>query len=137
MKSRSNGDLVYPESKRVDHVDVIHGVSVPDPYRWLEDIDSEETRTWVEAQNELTFGYLSKISAREKIRGRMTELCNYEKYGVPFTKGGRYFFTYNDGLQNQSVLHWMKSLEEEPVALLDPNELSEDGLVALTLSLVL
>lgn len=131
MKSRSKSDLVYPESKRVDHVDVIHGVSVLDPYRWLEDIDSGETRAWVEAQNELTFGYLGKISARENIRERMTELYNYEKYGVPFKKGGRYFFTYNKGLQNQSVLYWMKSLEEEPVALLDPNELSDDGTVAL------
>jgi len=112
-------------------VDVIHGVRVADPYRWLEDIDSDETRAWIEAQNDLTFTYLNSIPLKEKIRRRMEELWNYEKFDVPVKYGGRYFFTRNDGLQNQSVLYWMESLEEEPRELLDPNGLSEDGTVAL------
>jgi len=112
-------------------VDVIHGVRVADPYRWLEDIDSDETRAWIEAQNDLTFTYLNSIPLKEKIRRRMEELWNYEKFDVPVKYGGRYFFTRNDGLQNQSVLYWMESLEVEPRELLDPNGLSEDGTVAL------
>jgi len=112
-------------------VDVIHGVRVADPYRWLEDIDSDETRAWIEAQNDLTFTYLNSIPLKEKIRRRMEELWNYEKFDAPVKYGGRYFFTKNDGLQNQSVLYWMESLEGEPRELLDPNGLSEDGTVAL------
>ena len=131
-KGRSKSVLKYPESPRVDHVDIIHGVRVPDPYRWLEDIDSKQTRDWIKAQNKVTFDYLERIPAREKIKKRITELWDYEKYGIPFKRGGRYFFTYNDGLQNQSVLYWMESLEAEPKVLLDPNTLSEDGTVALT-----
>ena len=112
-------------------MDVIHGVRVADPYRWLEDIDSDETRAWIEAQNDLTFTYLNSIPLKEKIRRRMEELWNYEKFDAPVKYGGRYFFTKNDGLQNQSVLYWMESLEGEPRELLDPNGLSEDGTVAL------
>ncbi|NQT07643.1 S9 family peptidase, partial [Candidatus Bathyarchaeota archaeon] len=128
----STGPYRYPESRKTDHVDIIHGVKVPDPYRWLEEIDSEETRAWIDAQNELTFGYLGEIGARERIRRRMTELWDYEKFGVPHKEGGVYLFTRNDGLQNQSVLYCMGSLQEEPRALIDPNSLSEDGTIALT-----
>jgi len=113
-------------------VDVLHGVRVPDPYRWLEELDSEETRAWVEAQNELTYGYLEQIPARAAIRERLTELWNYPKIGLPHKRGGRYFLEQNDGLQNQYVLYWMASLQEEPRVLLDPNALSDDGTVALT-----
>lgn len=123
--------LVYPNSPHTGHVDVLHGVTVPDPYRWLEDIDSEQTKEWIAAQNQLTFEHLDGIPARQQINHRLTELWDYEKYGVPFKRGKRYFFTYNDGLQNQSVLCWVESLEDEPQVLLDPNELSEDGTVAL------
>jgi len=98
----STGPYRYPESRKEDHVDVIHGVKVPDPYRWLEEIDSEETRAWIEAQNELTFGYLGEIGARERIRRRMTELWDYEKFGVTHRDGGVYVFTRQEGLQNQS-----------------------------------
>ncbi len=124
--------LRYPESRRVNHVDVIHGVKVPDPYRWLEDIDSPETRRWIEEQNKVTFGYLEAVPGREQIRKRMTEIWDFEKYGIPFRRGTRYFYTLNDGLRNQAVLYWTEGLRGEPRMLLDPNGLSEDGTVALT-----
>jgi prolyl oligopeptidase len=113
-------------------VDVIHGVKVPDPYRWLEDIDSSETRRWIEEQNKVTFAYLKAVPGREQIRKRMTELWDFEKYGIPFRRGGRYFYTLNDGLRNQAVFYWTEGLRGEPRVLLDPNGLSEDGTVALT-----
>jgi prolyl oligopeptidase len=124
--------MSYPQATRSGAVDTLHGVEVPDPYRWLEEIDSEQTQAWIAAQNKLTFDYLSQIPAREQIAARIAELWNHEKYDPPFKRGGRYFFTRNDGLQNQSVLYWMESLEDEPQVLLDPNLLSEDGTVALT-----
>jgi prolyl oligopeptidase len=122
----------YPETARDDTVDTLHGIEVPDPYRWLEEIDSEQTQAWIAEQNRLTFDYLSQIPARSRIAARIAELWNYEKYTPPFKRGGRYFFTRNDGLQNQSVLYWMESLGGEPRVLLDPNLLSADGTVALT-----
>ncbi len=121
----------YPASPRTDTVDHLHGIKVPDPYRWLEDIDSEQTRAWIAAQNTLTTEYLGRIPARERIRRRITELWNYEKFGVPFQRGGRTFLTRNNGLQNQDVLYWMEGPDQEPRVLLDPNVLSEDGTVAL------
>ncbi|AVH67736.1 prolyl oligopeptidase family serine peptidase [Nostoc sp. 'Peltigera membranacea cyanobiont' N6] len=124
--------FTYPSSHKSNQVDNYHGTSVADPYRWLEDPDSEETRTWIEAQNKITFGYLSEISAREKIKQRLTKLWDYEKYGIPFKEGERYFYFKNDGLQNQSVLYTLKTLDDEPKVLLDPNKLSEDGTVALS-----
>ena len=124
--------LDYPETARTGTVDILHGVEVPDPYRWLEEIDSAQTQAWIADQNRLTFDYLSQIPAREQISARISELWNYEKYGTPFKRGGRYFFTRNDGLQNQGVLYWIESLEDDPKVLLDPNRLSEDGTVALT-----
>ncbi|MCW4049921.1 MAG: prolyl oligopeptidase family serine peptidase [Candidatus Bathyarchaeota archaeon] len=122
----------YPKARRSDHVDVIHDVEVPDPYRWMEEIDSPETHEWIKEQNKLTYGYLEQIPEREEIRERMTELWNFEKYGIPFKREGRYFYTKNDGLQNQSVLYYVDGLHGELVTLLDPNLLSEDGTVALT-----
>jgi prolyl oligopeptidase len=124
--------LSYPPSPRTDTVEPLHGVEVPDPYRWLEEIDSAQTQSWIEAENRLTFDYLSQIPARSRIRQRITELWDYEKCGVPFNRGGRYFLTRNNGLQNQDVLYWMQSLADEPQVLLDPNGLSEDGTIALT-----
>jgi prolyl oligopeptidase len=124
--------LNYPKTLRIDTVDTLHGIEVPDPYRWLEEIDSEQTQAWIAEQNRLTFDYLSQIPTREQIATRIAELWNYEKYDTPFKRGGRYFFTRNDGLQNQSVLYWMESLEDDPRILLDPNLLSGDGTVALT-----
>ena len=124
--------IKYPASPCVDHSDVLHGMPVADPYRWLEDIDSEQAQNWIAAQNETTFAYLAQVPQREKMTRRMAELWDYEKYGVPFQRGGRTFFSRNDGLQNQSVLYWLESLEGEPRLLLDPNQLAEDGTIALT-----
>jgi prolyl oligopeptidase len=124
----------YPNTRRVDHTDVYHGTKVADPYRWLEDDvrKSPEVAAWVEAQNKVTFAYLKAIPQRPAITRRLTELWNYEKYSAPFKAGGRYFYTHNDGLQNQSVLFTMESLDGEPRVLLDPNQWSKDGTVALS-----
>ncbi|MDJ0729172.1 MAG: prolyl oligopeptidase family serine peptidase [Crocosphaera sp.] len=122
----------YPTTPQQDVTDVYHGIKIKDPYRWLENPDSEETQAWIIAQNKLTFDYLSTISAREKIKERLTKLWDYEKYGIPFKKSERYFYFKNNGLQNQSVLYTLKNLEDEPIILLDPNTLSEDGTVALS-----
>jgi len=123
--------LTYPTTHKTDASDDYHGIKVSDPYRWLEDPDSEETQAWVEAQNQVTFGYLGEIPAREKIKQRLTKLWDYEKYGIPFKEGDRYFYYKNDGLQNQSVLYTLTSLDGEPKVLIDPNTFSEDGTIAL------
>ena len=127
----ATGEYKYPKARKADQVDDYHGTKVADPYRWLEDPDSAESRKWIEEQNELTFGFLKEIPAREPIRERLTELWNYERFGVPFKEGNHYFITRNDGLQNQSVLYTMASLDAEPKVLLDPNSLSKEGTVAL------
>jgi prolyl oligopeptidase len=123
--------LVYPDTKEVDQVDNLFGVEVADPYRWLEKLDSPETAAWVEEQNKVTFAYLADIPGREKIRERLTHLWDFERYGVPFKEGGRYFFSMNTGLQNQSILYVLDKLDGQPRMLLDPNTLSADGTVAL------
>jgi len=123
--------LTYPVSKTVDQSDDYHGTVVQDPYRWLEDVDSEETHAWVEAQNAVTFKYLEGLPARDRITARLTEVWDYTRYGTPFKEGGRTFFFKNDGLQSQSVLYVQDSDEAAPRVLLDPNTLSEDGTVAL------
>ena len=121
----------YPVARKVDTVDVYFGHEVQDPYRWLEDDNSEETAAWVEAENKVTDEYLAKIPFRDQLNKRLTEIWNYPKYGVPFKRGGKYFFFKNDGIQNQSVLYIQSSPDAEPEVLLDPNKLSSDGTVAL------
>jgi prolyl oligopeptidase len=121
----------YPAAPTSNQVDDYHGTKVADPYRPLEDPDSAETRAWVAAENKLTFAYLEQIPARERIRARMKELLNYERFSVPEKKGKRYFYSHNSGLQNQSVLYWLPALDAEPKVLLDPNTLSADGTVAV------
>lgn len=123
--------LIYPDTRRSDQVDDYHGHEIADPYRWLEDVDSDETRAWVKSQNEVTFGFLERVPQREALKRRLTELWNYERFGLPHHRGGRYFYSHNDGLQNQSVLYVAESLDAEPRELLDPNKLSGDGTVAL------
>lgn len=127
-------NLVYPVTRTVDQVDEFHGTKVEDPYRWLEDDvrTSKDVAEWVSQQNQLTFGFLKSIPQRDTIQKRMTELWNYEKIGAPFKRGGRYYFSRNDGLQNQNVLWMQDSLDSEPRVLLDPNTWSKDGTVALS-----
>jgi prolyl oligopeptidase len=124
--------LNYPQTRAEDFVEELHGVQVPDPYRWMEDLDSAELRDWIDAQNELTFDYLEQSPLRKQIQARMTALWDYERLSPPSKKANRYFYLYNNGLQNQDVLYWMESLDAEPTVLLDPNTLSEDGTVALS-----
>jgi prolyl oligopeptidase len=124
--------LIYPATATVNQVDDYHGTLVPDPYRWLEDPSSNESKAWVEAQNQVTFAYLNDIPMRDILKQRITQFWNHEKYSIPSQKAGRYFYLKNDGLQNQSVLYTLQSLDAEPRVLLDPNLLSEDGTVALS-----
>lgn len=124
--------FAYPEAAKGEVVDDYHGTKVADPYRWLEDPDSAESKAWIDAENAVTFAYLDTIAARPQLRERLTKLWNYERYGVPFREGGRYFFSRNDGLQNQNVIYTAKTLKDEPKVLLDPNALSSDGTVALS-----
>ena len=129
--------LDYPQTRRVDHVDTYHGIAVPDPYRWLEDDNSAETAQWVAAENKVTFGYLEQIPYRAQLKARLEALFNYPKYGAPSRKGEFFFFSKNDGLQNQSVLYIQKGLTGTPEVLIDPNAWSADGttrLVAFSLS---
>ncbi|MBE0641487.1 MAG: S9 family peptidase, partial [Bacteroidales bacterium] len=131
-KNMKEERLAYPVTAKVDTVDLYFGTEVPDPFRWLENDTSAETGAWVKAQNELTYAYLEKIPFRNKIKERLTELWDYPKQSTPFKRGERYFYFANDGIQNQDVLFTMTSLDAEPIVLLDPNTMSEDGTVALS-----
>lgn len=124
--------FVYPEAPRSDVVDDYHGTQVADPYRPLEDPDSDPTRAWIEAENKITDAFLGAIPQRDAIRDRLTRLWDYEKFSPPGQKGGKLFFTHNTGLQNQSILFVLNSIDGDPRLLLDPNKLSADGTVALT-----
>jgi prolyl oligopeptidase len=128
--------LTYPASAKGTQQDIYHGTSIADPYRWLEDANSAETKVWVDAQNKVTQTFLGQIPERETIKQRLTKLWNYERFSVPYKESGRYFYSRNDGLQNQAVLYTMKSLADEPRLLLDPNTLAADGTVALSGSAV-
>jgi len=130
--SNFNQPLTYPTVSKSEQVDNYHGMAIADPYRALEDPDTDVTKAWVEAQNQVTFSYLNEIPAREKIKQRLTKLWDYEKYGTPFKEGESYFYFKNDGLQNQSVLYTLPTLDAEPRIVLDPNQLSEDGTIALS-----
>ncbi|MGA2708254.1 MAG: prolyl oligopeptidase family serine peptidase [Steroidobacteraceae bacterium] len=124
------GALTYPPARRGDQVDEYHGIKVADPYRWMEDIDSPETRAWVEAEAQLTGDYLAAIPGRDRIAQRLTEIWNYERWSAPEKHGSRWVFEHNDGLQNQSVLFTSADPSQAARVLLDPNSLSKDGTVA-------
>jgi prolyl oligopeptidase len=124
--------LHYPETPTVEQIDDYHGTLVSDPYRWLEDTNSAETKAWIKAQNQLTQSYLEDVSKKDHIRKRLTELWDYPRALAPRKVKGKYFQLRNTGLQNQDILYTMVSLDGEKRILLDPNELSEDGTVALT-----
>src|SRR4051812_15669761 len=133
MAPAADQSITYPQTKRVDCVDDYHGTKVGDPYRWLEDDvrKSPEVAAWVAAENQVTNAYLAKIPERDGIRRRLTELWNFERYSTPTKAGGHYFFAKNDGLQNQSVLYVLDTLDGEPRVLIDPNRWSKDGTIAL------
>lgn len=122
----------YPETKTVAQTDDYHGIAVADPYRWLEIDTAAEVETWVKKQNEATFDYLSKIPYRKQIADRFSELYNYPKYSTPFRAGKYYLFYKNDGLQNQPVIYIQKGLDGTPEVFLDPNQMSKDGTVAIS-----
>lgn len=120
----------YPKTKTINQSDTYFDVSVPDPYRWLENDTANDTKNWVKRQNEVTNEYLARIPFREAIKNRLTELWNYEKYTAPFKEGKYTYFYKNDGLQNQYVLY--RQLDgKEPEVFLDPNKLSKDGTTSL------
>ena len=130
--SGNGSAIVYPETKKGDTVDDYFGTKVADPYRWLEaDANVPEVAAWVEAQNKVTFSYLDKIPFRQKIKDRLTQLYNYPRYTAPARRGDYFFYTKNDGLQNQSVWYRQKGLDGTPEVLLDPNKLSTDGTTKL------
>jgi len=123
--------VTYPETKKVDTVDIYFGTKVSDPYRWLEDDMSEETAKWVKAQNKVTFGYLNKISFKEKIKQRLEKIWNYEKVGAPKKHGDFYYFYKNTGLQNQNVLYRTKDLKAKAEVFIDPNKFAKDATVSM------
>jgi prolyl oligopeptidase len=124
--------LVYPLTARVNVTDKYHGVAVEDPYRWLEDLDSEATRHWVESENQVSKPRLEALPHRAWVKQRLTALWNYERFGVPTQQGGRYFFLHNDGKQNQSVLFVSDSVDSPGRPLFDPNVARDDATVALS-----
>ena len=126
--------LKYPVTKKTDQTDTYFGVTVADPYRWLENDRAPEVESWVAEQNKLTFDYLGKIPFRNKIKERIEKIYNYPRYSAPSKHGDIYLFSKNDGLQNQAVLYMQKGMNGTPEVLIDPNKLSEDGTVRLTSS---
>ncbi len=132
MISCQQQKFTYPETAKVDQVDDYFGTQVSDPYRWLEDDTSAQTAAWVKAQNDITFGYLNAIPFRDKIRERLTRIWDYPKVTAPYKEGGRYYYSKNNGLQNQYVVYSKENLDGEERMVLDPNTFSDDGTVSLT-----
>ncbi len=130
--SEASAKRVYPAARTVEQSDDFHGTQVPDPYRWMEDLDAPELKTWIDAENALVAQYLADAPGRKQIKQRLTALYDFERYGVPEVHGGRYFYARNDGLQNQSPWYWQQGLDGEARPLIDPNTLSADGTVALS-----
>src|SRR5215813_4971040 len=127
----AQAQLKYPETKKIDVIDKYKDVEVVDPYRWLEDDNSDMTKQWVQAENKVTFDYLATIPFRDRVKKRLEQLWNYPKYSSPFKKGDYYYYFKNNGLQNQSVLYRQKGLGDEPEEFLDPNTLSSEGIAAI------
>jgi prolyl oligopeptidase len=128
----ANAQLLYPQTKKTDTVDNYFGTRIADPYRWLEDDNSEETKAWVQEENKISFGFLAKIPFREDFKKRLLSLNNYAKFSAPFRKGAYYYFYKNDGLQNQYVLYRQMGLNGKPEVVIDPNKLSVDGTTSLS-----
>ncbi|MEO6893867.1 MAG: prolyl oligopeptidase family serine peptidase, partial [Ginsengibacter sp.] len=131
LNKMSYSQIKYPDTKKVDQEDNYFGTIVKDPYRWLEDDNSAETKAWVIEENKVTQDYLAKIPFREKVKAKLKEMWNYTKYGAPFKEGDYYYFYKNDGLQNQSVLYRQKGLEAPAEVFIDPNKMSNDGTASI------
>lgn len=131
LTTKGMSQTMYPQTKKVDVKDNYFGTIIADPYRWLEDDNSEETKKWVAEQNTITSKYLAQIPFRSKVKSRLEQLWNYPKYGSPYKEGDYYYFSKNDGLQNQSIIYRQKGLTGEPKVFLDPNGFSKDGTIAL------
>lgn len=123
---------VYPATKKVDSIDIYFDTKIPDPYRWLENDTSDATAAWIEAQNKVTAKYLEAIPFHRKLLKRITTLSDYERIGLPVKKGNKYYFTKNNGLQNQNVMYIQDSLSNNPRIFLNPNRWSDDGTVSLS-----
>ncbi len=132
MASSMQNAIIYPPAKRGDHVDDYHGIKVADPYRWMENIDSPETRAWVEAESKLAAEYLAKIPGRDEIAQRYQKLVNFERWGAPWKREKNWFYWHNSGLQNQPVLFVTENPEGSARVLIDPNALSKDATIAVT-----
>lgn len=129
MMSTSEAQIKYPITKKVNQADNYFGTVIADPYRWLEDDNSDETKAWTKDQNKVTDDYLSTIPYRAAVRKRLEEMWNYTKYSSPFKEGEYYYFYKNDGLQNQNVLYRQIGLEGAPEVFIDPNSMSKDGTI--------
>lgn len=132
LSTFTHAGIVYPSAPLSDAVDHYHGVRVADPFRKLEDDNAAETKAWVIAQNQVTQDYLATIPQREGLRKRLTQLWNFERFNAPFEYGGKYFYSHNTGLQNQSVLFVTDAIDQRGRVLLDPNTLSKDGTISLS-----
>lgn len=127
----SYAQFQYPVTRKVDQTDNYHGTIVPDPYRWLENDTSNETKKWVKAENDVTFRYLNAIPFRDSIKSRLAAVLNYERYGIPFENNGYFYYYKNDGLQNQSVLYRQKGLNGKTETIIDPNSFAADATTQL------
>src|SRR5260370_970860 len=121
---------IYPKPHTVGQMDDYFGTKVSDPYRWMEDVDSAEVKSWVDAENRLTQSYLAQIPVREKMHARLMQLTNFERYTAPARRGTRYFYSHNSGVQNQNVLDWHAGLGGEPKVTLRPNTVCTQRLAA-------
>lgn len=131
QKSMPKIEVEYPDIyKDSSVVDDYHGTEIADPYRWLEDDNSDETKAWVTSQNEVTFNYLDKIPYRKDVEKRLADIWDYEKFGSPFKEAGQYYYFKNDGLQNQFVLYKINKDGADEVVI-DPNKFSDDGTTSL------
>ena len=122
----------YPPTRTVDHADIYHGTRIADPYRWLEAIDSNSVAEWVKSQNAVTMPYLAALPGRDLLKQRITALYDFPRTGVPFWEGSRWFYTKNTGLQRQNVWYARRTLDGVEQVVLDPNQLSPDGSIALS-----
>lgn len=127
----TQAQLKYPETQKQAIAEDYHGTTVEDPYRWLEDDNSEDTKKWVKEQNKVTFDYLDKIPFRRQVRQRLEALWNYPRYSSPFKRGEYYYYFKNDGLQNQAIMYRQKGMNGKPEEFLNPNTLNKEGIAAL------